>query len=123
MSLLVDVAGAIWFGGTCWHGVREYGARIDDRDVIEAAPVFAGLFVLAAYPAVSVSLHLVGIDVAELGLGLGIPESMLVEWLWTRGVQLALLTMTVLFGVEWTLWQADRITHEWRIVGGVERWT
>jgi hypothetical protein len=123
MSLLVDVVGAIWFGGSCWHTVREYGARVDDRDVIEAAPVLGGLFVLAAYLAVSVGLHLAGVSIAELGLGLDAPEPMLVEWLWTRGVHLALLTMTALFLLEWTLWQADRITHEWRIVGGVERWT
>ena len=123
MSLLVDVAGAMWFGATCWHVVREYGARIDDRDVIEAAPVFAGLFVLAGYVALSVGLHLAGVNIAELGLAIGAPEPMLAEWLWTRGVHLALLTMTALFGLEWTLWQGDRITHEWRIIGGVDRWT
>jgi hypothetical protein len=123
MSLLVDIGGAVWLGGACWHAVRRYGARIDDRDVIEAAPVFGGLFVLAAYLGLSVGLHLAGVSIAEFGLGVGVPEPALVEWLWTRAAHLALVTMLALFVLEWALWQADRIRHEWRIVGGVERWT
>jgi len=123
MSLLYDLAAALWLGGAVWHAVRQYGRRLDDRDVIEAAPVFAGLFVLSTYVGLSVVLHSLGYDVVSLGPGFGVPESALVEWLWERGAHLALMTMTALFLVEYALWQAGRIEHEWRIVGGVDRWT
>jgi len=131
MSVLFDAGATLWAGVATWYAVRSYGHRLEDREVVESAPVFGGFFAFALYLGVSAALYFAGVGVAQANFVVlapadavaAVPESRLAEFIWQRAAVLGLLTMTMLVVLEWALWQAGRIEHEWRIIGGVDRWT
>lgn len=95
-----------------WHETRILGDRRDDRDVIEAAPVVAGLCILVGYM-LGGELTTPVTDPALLET-VGVWEAR--RWTAATGVLWGTATTGMLLGLEAVLADQGRLDHEWRVL-------
>lgn len=100
-------------GLCCWDTIRQAGAQLEDRDVVEAAPVFSGVVIAVAYTVVAL-----GLSGALAGDVRATPDSLLM-FVGENAILYGAATTIFLLSVEAVLWDEGRLPdHEWRLVGG-----